>query len=526
MTSAQVRWAPALSEEQIESARHLPLFEKWWKEEGQLGNIRTYIQSEVLDNTVKECQLFASAPQTEQSSLFFPLKEKLNRAIDLLQIFFEVGKNIKSPLADEPATQLLFKECLDQIKPLYALIDTALPHIESKFSFPLNQDEIESFVQQLRKKHQKTMLGSSPIPPDQIDQSCNNLQISLHYILQHFAAIRRTLLTVGRNLIYFSTPACPNPFAVTTSGKIYLILFDPLNNIGKGTVKRVFRCIDLKSKRWIAAIKATTYFPKEDLATQEAFSTNTFRRLYFEANVLKGLGGQEGIMQLYDILPFQVSSVPEIFIFEELFEFQDLRKFLQIAIHMRDRACFFSTVQQNQIALLLLKVLATIHRSSILHRSIKPDNFLLKFDWDPKLIRVVVTDFEDSCLLKNLERRKTIRPLPYNYSPEYARMKLNEKRTDEEIIQCNNTPFDVWDMGVILYQLFLLKYPPWFSLPIPDQAFFIAKLPSDWAQEDAGEHPIAPLLLGLLEIDPAKRLTAEGAVQLLERLISTQTTEN
>lgn len=415
----------------------------------------------------------------------------------------------------------MFKECLDQIKPLYALIDTALSQIESKHHFPLSQEEIESFVQQLREKHQKTKIGSSPITPDQIDQSCNNLQISLHYIRQHFASIRRTLFTVGRNLIYFSTPACPYPFVITTSGKLYLIFFDPLNNIAKGSVKRVFRCIDLESKRWIAAIKATTYFPEDDIATQKAYSTNTFHRLHFEATIFKILQGQEGIMQLYDVMPFQVASFPEIIIFEEMFEFQDLWKFLQIVIYMRDKACFFSSIQQNQIAYLLLKVLATIHRFNILHRSIKAANFLFVFNWDPKLIRIAVTDFEDSCFLNNLERRKTVRLLAYNDSPEYALMKINKHRTEEEIIRCNNTPYDVWDMGIIIYQLFLLKYPPWFSIPIEDQTLFIAKLPPNWAKEDAGDHPMAPLILGLLEIDPQKRLSAEGAVQLFERLIST-----
>jgi len=105
MTVEDIRWSPALSNEQIGKDQRLPLFEKWWKEE-QLENIRTFLQSEVLDYAAQQCKLFASASEAEKTSLFFPLKEKLNQAIDLLQIFFESGKKIKPALADEAAIMM------------------------------------------------------------------------------------------------------------------------------------------------------------------------------------------------------------------------------------------------------------------------------------------------------------------------------------------------------------------------------------------------------------------------------------
>ncbi|MBS0650217.1 MAG: protein kinase [Verrucomicrobia bacterium] len=219
------------------------------------------------------------------------------------------------------------------------------------------------------------------------------------------------------------------------------------------------------------------------------------------------------------MIPFQVSSFPELFLFEELFEYEDLNQFLGLAIHGRNRACSLSNDQQNQIVLQLLKTLETIHRSKIVHRSIDAANFFLKFDWDPKLIRITITDFEDSCFLDDIERRKSIRPLSFNHSPEYAKMTLDEQRTDDEIIRCNSTPYDVWDMGLILYQLLLLKYPPWFLIPKEDHTPFIANLAPGWAQDEVGDHPMAPLILGMLEVDPAKRLAAEEALQLAERLI-------
>lgn len=526
MSAKQNRWTPALSTVQIYNKEHLLLFEQWWKELGQLGNIKTYIQDQVLADAAKDCQLFASVSDSEKASLFFPVKEKLNCAIDLLQSFHEVGKNAHSPLLDEPATQQLLQECLDLIKTFYAQVNAALPQIEPKFTFSLSEAEIKSLVQQLYEKHQRTRIGSSLIPQDQIDQSCFNLQTSLNYIQQNFSAIRRTIFSIGRNLFFFASPECPNPFVITTSGKIYLILFDPLNNIGKGSVKRVFRCIDLASKQWVAAIKARTHFPDEDPATQVIFCKKTFFRLLFEGTIMKKLRGHEGIIQVYDMIPFKTSTFPEIFLFEELFEFQDLRQFLRIAIHMREIACSFSTAQQNQIALQLLKVLATIHSFQILHRSIKAANFLLQFDWDPQRLRIALTDFEDGCFLYQLERRKTIRWLSYNDSPEYAKMKLNNEQTDEEIIQCNNTPYDVWDMGLILYQLFLLKYPPWFTIPEEDRTSFIAMLEPSWAKKDVGDHPMAPLILALLNTDPQKRLTAEQALRLLERMLSASSTGN
>ncbi|MGE3533619.1 MAG: protein kinase [Parachlamydiales bacterium] len=522
MTVEDIRWSPALSNEQIGKDQRLPLFEKWWKEE-QLENIRTFLQSEVLDYAAQQCKLFASASEAEKASLFFPLKEKLNQAIDLLQIFFETGKKIKPALADESAIQMLLKECLGQIKPLYIQIDASLSQIEAQFSFSLNEKEIESIVQQLHKKLNQPKPGVPPIQQNLIDQTCAKLQLSLQYLTQHFPAIRKTLFTVGRNLIYFSTPACPYPFAITTCKKIYLILFDSLNNIETGSIKKVFRCINLISQQWIAAIKAITYFPEIASDRQGAFRINTFQRLYFEASVFKMLQGQLGIMQLYDIMPFQVSSFPEIFLFEELFEFGDLSKFINIAIYRRDRACCFSNAQQNQIVLKLLKILVTIHRSKIVHRSIKAANFLLKFDWDPKHIRIAITDFEDCCFLDDLERRKSMRSLAIIHSPEYAKMTLNKQRTDEEIIRCNSTPYDVWGMGIILYQFCLLKYPSWFLITQEDPTPFIANLEPGWANKETADHPLAPLILGMLEVDPAKRLTAEQSLELAERIFKSQT---
>jgi len=38
------------------------------------------------------------------------------------------------------------------------------------------------------------------------------------------------------------------------------------------------------------------------------------------------------------------------------------------------------------------------------------------------------------------------------------------------------------------------------------------------ANKETADHPLAPLILGMLEVDPAKRLTAEQSLELAERI--------
>ncbi|MBB6173451.1 serine/threonine protein kinase [Nocardiopsis mwathae] len=148
------------------------------------------------------------------------------------------------------------------------------------------------------------------------------------------------------------------------------------------------------------------------------------------------------------------------------------------------------------IAVQLLEAVRAAHAAGVIHRDIKPGNVMLA-DGD----RVTLTDFG----IATLEGGATItRTGVLVGSPEY----MSPERLHSEQATAAS---DLWSVGVTLYAMSTGASPfhrdsitgaiaAVLSAPIP---------PLGWAG------PLAPVIGGLLERDPGRRLTADRALALL-----------
>ncbi|HEX2317241.1 MAG TPA: serine/threonine-protein kinase [Thermomonospora sp.] len=148
----------------------------------------------------------------------------------------------------------------------------------------------------------------------------------------------------------------------------------------------------------------------------------------------------------------------------------------------------------------LLDALAVAHRSGIIHRDLKPSNVLLDGD------RVVLTDFglAFSPGAASLTKSGHFMGSPAYVAPEVA---AGERATPQS---------DLWSLGATLYAA-LEGRPPF------DRGNVMATL-SALANEDPATPqnagPLAPVISGLLQKNPLRRLSHARAVDRLERAMS------
>ncbi|MCY1139166.1 serine/threonine-protein kinase [Actinoplanes sp. Pm04-4] len=150
---------------------------------------------------------------------------------------------------------------------------------------------------------------------------------------------------------------------------------------------------------------------------------------------------------------------------------------------------------QGQARLAVLDALRAAHREGILHRDVKPANILLDGD------RVVLTDFGIAAIDDATALTATGQLVG---SPSYlAPERINGKPA--------TTAGDLWALGVTLYAALTGTSP--FQRE-DTQATFAAVLTSRPTPPAYGGK-VWPVIKGLLEKDPARRLTADQARPLL-----------
>ncbi|WP_260613867.1 serine/threonine-protein kinase, partial [Streptomyces sp. WAC07061] len=143
----------------------------------------------------------------------------------------------------------------------------------------------------------------------------------------------------------------------------------------------------------------------------------------------------------------------------------------------------------------VLDALRAVHATGVVHRDIKPANVLLEGD------RVVLTDFGIASVEgePGLTRSGALMGTPVYMSPEQMR---GLPATAES---------DLWSLGATLYTA-VEGHPPFNGSG--SWAVFVAVATEDPVPAvRAGE--LGPVLTGLLRKDPAQRLTAEEAYELL-----------
>ncbi|MFI9159875.1 serine/threonine-protein kinase [Kitasatospora aureofaciens] len=157
-----------------------------------------------------------------------------------------------------------------------------------------------------------------------------------------------------------------------------------------------------------------------------------------------------------------------------------------------------------EIALDVLGVLTAAHALGILHRDVKPSNVLIGEDG-----RVVLTDFGIASVEGDASITSTgmLVGAPSYISPERARG------------QKPGPPADLWSLGGTLYAM-VEGRPPY------DRGSALATLTAVMTEElttPANAGPLLPVIEGLLEKDPAKRLDASQTRSLLKRVVAEAT---
>ncbi|WP_345434425.1 serine/threonine-protein kinase [Actinoallomurus vinaceus] len=155
-----------------------------------------------------------------------------------------------------------------------------------------------------------------------------------------------------------------------------------------------------------------------------------------------------------------------------------------------------SPVRVAEIGRQLLDALRAAHEAGIVHRDVKPSNVLLETSG-----RVVLTDFGIATYdgATTLTQSGTFMGSPAYVAPEVAR---GERASPAS---------DLWSLGATLYAAVEGRPPYDFDTAMATLSALVTAEPDPPVR--AG--PLTPLLEGLLQKDPARRLTPERAAALL-----------
>lgn len=156
-----------------------------------------------------------------------------------------------------------------------------------------------------------------------------------------------------------------------------------------------------------------------------------------------------------------------------------------------------------RIGIALLSAVRTAHEAGVLHRDIKPANVLIESGTD----RVVLTDFG----IAQVEGATTLTETgSFVGSPEYtAPERMSGLRTGPES--------DLWSLGALLCTVLSGESP----FRRDSLGGILHAVVSDDIRPPAEAEPLLPVVLGLLERDPDRRLGAADAERMLWTYLET-----
>ncbi|MEW2635786.1 ABC transporter substrate-binding protein [Streptomyces sp. NPDC048389] len=257
-----------------------------------------------------------------------------------------------------------------------------------------------------------------------------------------------------------------------------------VERIGQGGMGRVWRGLDQQLFGREVAVKEILFPPGMDDGDRAAL----LRRFTGEARAAVTLS-HPGIITIHDVVEHHGAPV----IVMELIRGQSLAA----AIRSRGR---LPVQRVAEIGAALLDALAEAHAARIIHRDIKPDNVLLTKD------RVVLTDFGIAHLADattRLSHTGTVIGTPQYMPPE----QLEGKRP---------TPAnDLWALGATLYHA-VEGHPPFDADGLHALAVAVFTRPH---RPPAHAGPLAPVLDALLTKDPARRVAAGEAAEMLASVL-------
>jgi serine/threonine protein kinase len=250
------------------------------------------------------------------------------------------------------------------------------------------------------------------------------------------------------------------------------------SEIARGGVGTVWRAIDLVIDREVAVKELRL---PADLSRSERESL--LQRTTREARVAGRLT-HPSLVTVLDV----VDEDDRPWIVMELVEASTLEELLRVSPLPYQRVA--------EIGLQLIDALKVAHAEGIVHRDVKPDNVMISAQG-----RVVLTDFGLAAWNGEsaLSESGRIIGSPAYIPPERAKAGPVGPESD------------LWSLGATLYAA-VEGHPPY------DRKGYIKILRGeqlDEPAEAASAGPLAPVLAGLLKVEPGDRLTAENATKML-----------
>jgi len=254
--------------------------------------------------------------------------------------------------------------------------------------------------------------------------------------------------------------------------------------IGHGGMGAVWRATDTQLGREVAVKEVV---PPDGLSPQEREAM--YERMLREARAAAAIS-HPSVVQVYDI----VTDGGKPWVVMELLDARSLAEIILSEGPLSPRAV-------ARIGVALLGALEMAHAAGVLHRDVKPANVLIAADG-----RCVLTDFGVARLPSdvNLTTPGMVLGSPYFISPERA------------LGASFGPPSDLFSLGVTLYTAVEGRPPFDRGDPISTMHAVVEDEPAP--AERAG--PLTPVLLGLLEKDPQRRLDAPTARARLRELLA------
>ncbi|KAJ3172387.1 hypothetical protein HDU87_007891 [Geranomyces variabilis] len=241
-----------------------------------------------------------------------------------------------------------------------------------------------------------------------------------------------------------------------------------INKIGEGTFSSVYQAIDLEHEQyqndsWEPQMNAQAGSPP-CVALKRIYVTSSPQRIYSEIQILNYLSGHPNIVQLVTA----VRHEDQVVVVLPFFRHPDFREyFLDLTMD-----------QIRQYMRALLRALEHVHKHRVLHRDVKPSNFL----YDPMLGTGVLCDFGLAQKEESREHRHShadgtsksnafparTRDRPPGYvlndprpSVRASRAGTRGFRAPEVLLKVVNQTcaIDVWSAGVMLLCLFTGRFP-------------------------------------------------------------------